>query len=212
MTDWWRQDTPDADGERPAEPRLDPEPIPPAPLTPPAPPVAEAAAGQKRSRKGLIITAVAAVAVAGTLWAVAPDSPAEPKAGPQETGQPQELFPAAGGGPQEASSVDAREGVTADEKAPGRIEMTRRDAGTGRTGILVELTIRNGTDKQVTVTANLFMADGRTGMVGEGTLAPGSRIIPPGSEVTGTVEFAGRQKAAQVVLADFEGLVLATAG
>lgn len=206
MTDWWRQDTPDAESERPAEPWHDPEPM------PPAPPVAEAAAGKKRSRKGLVITAVAAVAVAGTLWAVAPDSPVEPKAGPQEAGQPQELFPAAGGGPQEAASVDAREGVTADEKAPGRIEMTRRNAGTGRTGILVELTVRNGTDKPVTVTANLFMADGRTGMVGEGTLAPGSRIIPPGGEVTGTVEFAGRQKAAQVVLADFEGLVLATAG
>jgi hypothetical protein len=83
-------------------------------------------------------------------------------------------------------------------------------SGSGPIGAVVELTVVNGTDETLVVMSSMVKGDGQSAVIGEGTLAPGSREIGPGETVTGTVEFAAKRQPAQVTLLDFSGNVVAT--
>jgi hypothetical protein len=113
-------------------------------------------------------------------------------------------LPPAGGGPAEAqqnqpSAASARKAVT----------LTAASSGVGRIGAIVTLSIHNGTDRPLTVLASLVKGDSRPAVVGEGTLAPGSRIVQPGDTVEGTVEFSSEGAPHQVVLTDLKGTLIA---
>lgn len=208
MTDWWREENDPQDAplaQAPgwtAEEPVTAEPQQELPVDPVEVP--------RSRKKGAVIAAVAVVAVAGGFWLTSSDGEPRPTAEAPAV-QPGELFPAAGGGPTEAASVDAERGVPSAVAVEG-VALRKGDGKAGRTGVLVELTVTNRTNRPLILSANLFVGDGRTGMVGEGTLAPGSRTVPPGGEAKGTVEFAGLKSVTQIVLSDFQGLILATAG
>ena len=87
--------------------------------------------------------------------------------------------------------------------------MTAVPDGTGSVGAIVKLTIRNGTDETVVVMSSMVKGDSRPAVIGEGTLAPGSRRIEPGETATGTVEFAAKKAPSQVILTDLGGNVVA---
>jgi hypothetical protein len=55
----------------------------------------------------------------------------------------------------------------------------------------------------------MVKGDGHSAIVGEGTLAPGSRTVQPGETVTGTVEFSTAAAPHQVALLDLSGNVVA---
>jgi hypothetical protein len=89
------------------------------------------------------------------------------------------------------------------------VTLTAVPAGRGEVGVLVEVTIRNDTEDAMTIMPSMMKGDGNSAMVGEGTLAPGSRRIEPGETVAGTIEFAAGEAPAQIVLTDLSGNVVA---
>ncbi|MFE0472467.1 hypothetical protein ACFW2V_12720 [Streptomyces sp. NPDC058947] len=74
------------------------------------------------------------------------------------------------------------------------------------------MTIRNNTDEPFTALATLVQGDGRPAVVGEGTLAPGARVVNPGETVEGTVEFSVGVTPRQVTLWDLSGNLVAASG
>lgn len=123
---------------------------------------------------------------------------------------PQGNPPVAEKGP--ATGGRGEEGAPTQEQAPARqsVTLTAVPSGEkGRVGVIVKVTIHNGTDKPLTVLATLMKGDGRSAVVGEGTLAPGSRTVEPGETVEGTVEFATSEAPRQVSLHDLSGNVVA---
>jgi hypothetical protein len=74
----------------------------------------------------------------------------------------------------------------------------------------MKISIRNNTDKPVTVMNSIIKGDGKSSIVGLGTLAPNkSRTVQPNEEVEGTVEFATDTPPQQVALCDLWGNVVA---
>ena len=164
---------------------------------------------QKPDRRKALIAGAAGAAVAGILvFAVMPEGSAGgtpgPAASPVST---QEGFlPAAGSGPSEAARDRSEDPAI---KAPKLVTVTAAPSGTGSVGAIVELTIHNGTDEVVVVMSSMVKGDGRPAVIGEGTLAPGSRKIEPGETVSGTVEFAAKKEPLQILLMGLDGSVVA---
>lgn len=76
----------------------------------------------------------------------------------------------------------------------------------------MEVTITNSTEEAMVVMSSMVKGDGRSAVIGEGTLAPGSRRIEPGETATGTVEFAAKKAPIQIALMDLSGNVVAASG
>lgn len=129
---------------------------------------------------------------------------------PAGGGAPQgDLLPA-GGGPAQAPQDNAKSDQDPRaEQVPREVTLTASPAGRGRVGSVMEISIRNNTGKPLTVMATLVRGDGRSGVVGEGTLAPGSRVVEPGQTAQGTVEFSSSTTPHQVALVDLSGNVVA---
>src|SRR5690606_8765651 len=85
---------------------------------------------------------------------------------------------------------------------PKTVTLSATPAGVGQVGAIVKVTITNNTDSAVIIMPSMVKGDGRAAVVGEGTLAPGSREVQPGETVTGTVEFASQKAPGQAVLVD----------
>lgn len=96
-----------------------------------------------------------------------------------------------------------------DQPSARGITLEVHPSGKGRVGAIVDVTIHNNTDRSLTVLATLMKGDGRPAVVGEGTLAPGSRAVEPGETVEGTLEFASTKAPSQVALFDLSGNLLA---
>lgn len=115
-------------------------------------------------------------------------------------------MPPAGSGPTELPQ-DA--GTTLVAPSPRVVTLSAESSGKGRVGIVVKVSIYNGTEDRVTLLANFVKGDGRPALVGEGTLAPSSRVIEPGQTVEGTVEFAMGTMPQQVILVGLSGEIVA---
>jgi hypothetical protein len=90
------------------------------------------------------------------------------------------------------------------------VTLSATPSGSGSVGAIVKLTVVNNTDEAVVVMSSMVKGDGRPAVIGEGTLAPGSRRVEPGE--TATVEFATKKAPAQVALVDLSGNVVAASG
>jgi hypothetical protein len=123
---------------------------------------------------------------------------------PAAGGGPENALPAAGGG-QPSTKLEQQ----SPSPAPKVVTLKAAPSGKGRVGAMVSVTIHNGTDEPVTVLATMMKGDGRPAIVGEGTLAPGSRTVQPGETVTGTVEFSTAAAPHQVALLDWSGNIVA---
>lgn len=165
-------------------------------------------------RRSLIIGAVGAALVGIVVFAAMPDGgPDGNPAVVEATTSPETFLPPAGGMPSGAADevpMSSEESRKPAAPAEGVVALLAEPAGKGDTGALVKVTIRNGTDDAVVVMSSMMRGDGRSAMVGEGTLAPGSRKIGPGETATGTVEFVAKKPPSQVVLMDLSGKVVAT--
>lgn len=159
-------------------------------------------------RKTLILGAAGAAIVGALVFTMMPDGSAKAPGGSVAPSSATEegFLPAAGSGPSEAVQGDIG---TPTSRAPGVVTMTAVPDGTGSAGAIVKLTIRNGTDETVVVMSSMVKGDSRPAVIGEGTLAPGSRRIEPGETATGTVEFAAKKAPSQVILTDLGGNVVA---
>lgn len=117
-------------------------------------------------------------------------------------------LPAAGGGPQPSRQEEEPVRQT---KQPARrgVTLTASPSGKGSVGAIVKISVRNDTEKPLTLMATLVRGDGRSGIVGEGTLAPGSRVVEPGGTAEGTVEFSAATAPHQVALVDLSGNIVA---
>lgn len=217
MTDWWNTEPRQSTEERTAVPVAigwDPEPEPAAPVHNEEPSVPEEPGEKKPDRRKGILLGAAGAAVAGILvFAAMPDggsgAPAgttEPSAASSQDGG----LPAAGGGPGGAVGGASEESPTrTSARKPKTVTLSATPAGVGQVGAIVKVTITNNTDSAVIIMPSMVKGDGRAAVVGEGTLAPGSREVQPGETVTGTVEFASRKAPGQVVLVDLGGDVVA---
>jgi hypothetical protein len=116
-------------------------------------------------------------------------------------------LPPAGAGPAEAPA--APQGRVSESTDGKVVTLTSSPSGTGRIGAVVRVRIHNGTDGRITLLPNLLRGDDRPGIVGEGTLAPGAKVIEPGGTVEGTVEFAVGEQPEQVILTDLNGSIVA---
>lgn len=165
-------------------------------------------------RKTLIVGAVGAVLAGLVIFTVMPDGDTARNPGPVASElNPEDFPPPAGEAPQEAAGEVPLTGEgPAEAAAPVErsVRLTTSPAGRGDTGALVKVTIQNDTESTVTVMSSLLQGDGRSAMVGEGTLAPGSRRIDPGETVQGTVEFVTSKPPTQIVLTDLSGEVVAS--
>lgn len=223
-TDWWN--TAQSSGERPEGPTQATAPIPtPAPERPASPPPAPesedeggegASNGKAMKVMGLAVGAVVAglVILNSTSGGDEPDRKASSSASaPAEAGD----LPAAGSLPQGGTTPVASDEPSArqsdSEPAPApKVTLDAVPSGTGRVGAVVKVTIHNGTADPVTVLSSMVKGDGRPAVVGEGTLAPGSRSIQPGETATGTVEFSSKAAPEQIALLDLSGNVVAVSG
>jgi hypothetical protein len=117
-------------------------------------------------------------------------------------------LPAAGGGPQ---SPRQEEGPVRQTQQPVHhgVTLSASPHGKGSVGAVVKISVRNDTEKPLTLMATLVRGDGRSGIVGEGTLAPGSRVVEPGGTAEGTVEFSAATAPHQVALVDLSGNIVA---
>lgn len=176
----------------------------------------EANKGTSRKKAAKVLGCVTGAVIVGLL--ILPHSSGEDgtAAAPSaSTGQDAGDLPAAGGGPLEtapaASSGQGKKQTAAKRRVAAKaVSLEAAPAGKGRVGALVKVTIHNNTDEPVTVLASLVKGDGnRPAMVGEGTLAPGSRTIEPGQSATGTVEFSSTVAPHQIALLDWAGTVVA---
>lgn len=229
-TDWWNTQTPTTGedtgrpaGEEPSRQRSEP-PVHPLP-TPNEPGNSGPEGGQtSQSKAKKVVGGVAVAVVAGALLfgscgkggegdATAPqattmtESEVDGFFPPAGDGDPEADLPAAGGSPQgEVSRETVRQ---PEQQAASTVTITAEPSGKGRIGSVVTVTIRNGTSSPLTVLASLVKGDGRPAVVGEGTLAPGSRVVQPGESTQGTVEFASAQAPNQVALVDLSGNLIA---
>jgi hypothetical protein len=219
MTDWWNTSAPRQEGEPVrVEPAIgwDPEPAPPMPVSPPEPPAQqEEPEVQKPDRRKSLLLGAAGAAVAGVLvFAVMPhdgSTPADTPGG-SASSSAEGLLPAAGGGPSEGAQDRAEASRAPAPQKPKTVTLTAVPSGSGTVGAIVKLTVVNNTDEAVVVMSSMVKGDGRPAVIGEGTLAPGSRRIEPGETATGTVEFAAKKAPAQVALVDLSGNVVAASG
>lgn len=219
MTDWWNTSVPKREGgPDPLEPAIgwDPQPIPPTPSLPPEIPVPQAEPEQQKpDRRKSILVGAAGAAVAGILvFTVMPhgsDSPASSSSA-SPTASVEGFLPAAGGGPSEGAK-DRKEASSASPvEKPKTVILTAVPSGSGTVGAIVKVTVVNNTDETVVVMSSMVKGDGRSAVIGEGTLAPGSRRVEPGETATGTVEFATKKAPGQVALVDLGGNVVAASG
>jgi hypothetical protein len=118
-----------------------------------------------------------------------------------------EDLPPTGAGPSEAAATP--QGNVTESASSKVVTLTSSPSGTGRIGAVVRVRIHNGTDGRITLLPNLLRGDDRPGIVGEGTLAPGAKVIEPGGTVEGTVEFAVGEQPEQVILTDLNGSIVA---
>lgn len=207
-TDWW-SNAPVDSGDRPGK---SPEPFPEISVEPPSldPPAAEPGPEETGPpadrRKKLAVGAAGATVAAFAVFLMMPDGTAStPQA--QASASQGEHLPAAGNGVPETS----REAASAapEQAVPKAVTLSSSPAGTGRVGAVVKVRIHNGTDDRVTLIANLVRGDDRPAVIGEGTLAPGAKVIEPGQDAEGTVEFAVGKQPGQVVLVDLSGDIVA---
>lgn len=220
MTDWWNTSAPRQEGEPSrVEPAIgwDPEPGPAAPPPPPpAPPIREEGPQpQKPDRRRSLLLGAAGAAAAGILvFTVMPhggDSPADSSTNSPSASQ-EGFPPAAGGGPSEGAKDRAETSAAPAPEIPKTVVLTAVPSGSGDVGAVVKVTVVNNTDEAVVVMSSMVKGDGRPAVIGEGTLAPGSRRIEPGETATGTVEFAAKKAPSQVALVDLGGNVVAASG
>lgn len=219
MTDWWNTSAPRREGEPDrVEPAIgwDPEPEPVAPPPPPAPPTQEEEPQPQKPdrRRSLLLGAAGAAAVGILVFTVMPhggDSPADGPTGSSSASQ-EGFLPAAGGGPSESAQDRAEASSAPTLEAPKTVVLTAVPNGSGDVGAVVKVTVVNNTDEAVVVMSSMVKGDGRPAVIGEGTLAPGSRRIEPGETATGTVEFAVKKAPGQVALVDLSGNVVAASG
>jgi hypothetical protein len=214
MTDWWSVQPQNTDGVTITEnPPSIPATAPPDPPRREEPDTREDAAEPTaaRSKVAKIMGGVAGVVIMGVLAVnglsgetEVPSTQPGTAATPQDFDRQEVSLPAAGGGPveahQEASAPPALKSVT----------LTSEPAGLGAIGAVMKVAIHNATDRPLTVLASLIEGDGHSAVVGEGTLAPGSRIVQPGSTVEGTVEFSTENVPHQIALLDLSANVVAT--
>lgn len=223
-TDWWNTEA--KPGGNAAEPIVVPDLRTGMPTSPPpaAPVQGEEGAGladvQNASRKKAmkVVGLAAGVVMTGVLvmQAASGGGDAKDPAGTSSQAEQGGGLPAAGGGPQGALPAagdgqpnTSRQGGPSASATPKVVTLRATPAGKGRVGARVEITILNGTDEPVTVLATMMKGDDRPAVVGEGTLAPGSRTVQPGGAATGTVEFTTAAAPHQVVLLDLSGNVIA---
>lgn len=217
MTDWWST-SPGSATENRDEPRAatdwNAEPLPPPPVAPPvAPePEPEPESGSAKSRKrGILLGAAGAALVGVIVFNAMPDGGTmPPDHSTTSTAAQDGALPAAGGGP-DIANEEASQAPQATSQAPEPkvVTLTAQESGKGTVGVIVNVTIRNDTDDSVTLLANFVKGDGRPALVGEGTLAPGARVIEPGQTTEGTVEFAADRMPQQVALVDLSGGIVA---
>lgn len=219
MTDWWNTSAPQQEGEPVrVEPAIgwDPEPAPSMPAPPPDPPVRQEEPNPQKPdrRKSLLLGAAGAAAVGVLVFTVMPhdgSNPAETPGG-SSSSSAEQFPPAAGGGPSEGAQDRAEASQTPAPQKPKVVTLTAVPDGSGTVGAIVKVTVVNDTDETVVVMSSMVKGDGRPAVIGEGTLAPGSRRVEPGETATGTVEFAAKKAPAQVALVDLSGNVVAASG
>lgn len=216
--DWWSVSPPrsgrsEDPGPAPAV-TWDPEPeLPVRPVHDPQP-APEAAPEQKPDRRrSLILGAAGAAAVGILVFTVIPHDGTKPAAapGPSMAASHGDLPPAAGGGPQGGAS-DRTETSGGRTAKPKTVTLSATPSGSGRVGAVVKVVIMNNTDEAIVVMSSMLKGDNRPAVIGEGTLAPGSRRVEPGKTVQGTVEFAVKKAPSQIVLMDISGNVVAASG
>jgi hypothetical protein len=219
MTDWWNTSAPRQEGEPVrAEPAIgwDPEPMPSMPASPPEPPAQqeEPEAQKPDRRKSLLLGAAGAAAVGVLVFTVMPHDGSTPAdvPGVSASSSVGDFPPAAGGGPSEGAQDRAEESRAPAPQKPKVVTLSATPSGSGSVGAIVKLTVVNNTDEAVVVMSSMVKGDGRPAVIGEGTLAPGSRRVEPGETATGTVEFATKKAPAQVALVDLSGNVVAASG
>lgn len=219
MTDWWNTSAPRQGGEPSrVEPAIgwDPEPEPVAPPLPPAPPTQEEEPQPQKPdrRRGLLLGAAGAAAVGILVFTVMPHGGNSPAGSPtgSSSASREGFLPAAGGGPSEGAQDRAEASSAPTPEAPKTVVLTAVPNGSGDVGAVVKVTVVNNTDEAVVVMSSMVKGDGRPAVIGEGTLAPGSRRIEPGETATGTVEFAVKKAPGQVALVDLSGNVVAASG
>lgn len=216
MTDWWSDEhgnrwrDPVAVLEVPG-PTSGPQ-EPPEEKTPKTEP--EESGGRHRTAKlaaGALIVGLAGALVVNATSGSVPEPPA-----PATEQIQSDPFPPAGEFPAEDAleppAASADPAPTFHDPAPQRVTLTARPAGRGRTGVVMHVAIENTTDAPILVMPSLLLGDDRPAIVGEGTLAPGSRTVEPGAKVEGTVEFAARRAPSRVVLTDLDGIAVAEDG
>lgn len=216
MTDWWNTSAPRQEGEtaRP-EPAIgwDPEPAPPMPASPLESPAQQEEPDPQKPdrRKGLLLGAAGAAVVGILVFTVMPHDGSTPAdiPGASASSSVGDFPPAAGGGPSEGAQDRAEASQAPAPQKPKVVTLTATPSGSGTVGAIVRLTVVNNTDETVVVMSSMVKGDGRPAVIGEGTLAPGSRRIEPGETATGTVEFATKKAPVQVALVDLGGNVVA---
>lgn len=175
----------------------------------------EEAAEPKPDRRRKLILGAAGAAVVGVIaFAAVPHGDSGTPAGSSAPSAASQdgFLPAAGGGPSEGAQ-DRTEASTAPAKPkPKTVLLSATPDGSGRVGAVVKVTIVNNTDETVVVMSSMVKGDGRPAVIGEGTLAPGSRRVEPGETVSGTVEFAVKKAPSQIALMDVGGNVVAASG
>jgi hypothetical protein len=163
----------------------------------------------------LILGAAGAAAVGVLMFTVLPHDGGGPSdlPGASVTTSQEAFPPAAGGDLQEGGKESsAADQTPAEKEAPKVVSLSAVASGSGSVGAVMEVTITNDTDDTILVMSSMVKGDGQAAIIGEGTLAPGSRTVGPGEEVTGTVEFAAKNAPSQVVLMDIGGNVVAANG
>lgn len=205
MTDWWSTASAESRGEPSFPVREHVEEVP--AVRPPEPEAESAKApGPRRGRgKSLAVGAVGAALAGVVLFSVVPGGEGDEKAASGQQAPSQGAYlPPAGDMPSEAAQEPG--GVP---RSPQVVTLHASPSGSGSVGAVVEVTITNGTEGNVLVMSSMVKGDGQSAIIGEGTLAPGSREVGPGETVTGTVEFAAKKSPAQIVLMDIGGNVVA---
>lgn len=167
----------------------------------PSEPKGEGKECRKLDTKAKVIAGVVAIGVVGLV--VAGVSGGGEPSTPRPVGEGREVFlPPAGGFEPSASPAPP----------PRIVKLSARPVGRGDVGQLVEVTVVNETSEPVLLMSSLLEGGGRPAIVGEGTLAPGSRTVEPGGEAKGTVEFVGEEPPDLVVLTGLDGGIVATSG
>jgi hypothetical protein len=165
-------------------------------------------------RKGLLLGAAGAAVAGIVVFAAMPHggSPSPTGSSASSAAQPGGFLPAAGGGPSGDPQDRAEASTSPVKPKPKTVVLTASPDGSGQVGAVMKVTITNNTDETVVVMSSMVKGDGRPAVIGEGTLAPGSRRIEPGETASGTIEFASKKAPDQVALMDLSGNVVAASG